>query len=105
MRYKVLTSNREGSFVIREEEMEKLYQCLNNGSVGIFIEGWLNPSHFVALVEAKDRMQEMRQARRFGSRMEEPSPFAKMMVEKGKLKRLSNKERTEAQEEAESYPQ
>lgn len=99
MRYKILTSNREGSFVIREEELEKLYQCLNQGSIGVFMEGWLNPSHFVALVPAKERLEEIRDDKRMGRITEEPSPFAKLMIQNGSIKRLSDKHRTEAQEE------
>lgn len=100
MRYKVITSNRDGSFVIREEELEKLRECINSGSVGAFTEGWLNPSHFVALVPAKERLENIREYKRLGSEYQEPSPFAKMMIEKGKVKKLSPQKRTEAQEEA-----
>lgn len=101
MRYKIITSNKEGSFIIREDELEKLHRSLTNKNIAIFKEGWLNPSHFVALVPAKDRINEINEAKRLGRQVDEPSPFAKLMIENGKVKKLSPQKRTEAQEEAE----
>ena len=97
MRYKIITKNKEGSFTIREEELTKLYNCLAEKRVTIFLEGWLDPSSFNSLIEDKNRIAEIVEHKRLGMDYQEPSPFAKFLSEK--MKMLSDKSRTEIQEE------
>lgn len=89
MRYKVITSVKEANFTIREEELDKLAKVLSSGSIGIFKEGWLNPSYFAGLVVDRERNTEIRQAQREGRELKEPSPFANFVLENGSIKKLN----------------
>ena len=99
MRYKLICSNKEGSFTIREEEVEKLIKASRKNQPAIFQEGIvLNWNMYSGLVEDKERLALIAEHKRNGLEIDEPSPFAKLLS--GKMTMLSNKSRTEAQTEA-----
>ena len=99
MYYKLITSNKEGDFVIGEDELPKLLEAVNKRIAAVFREGVLiNPNMAISLVIAKDRMEDVRDSKLTGMEFKAPSPFAKLLS--SKMKMLSDQGRTEAQEEA-----
>ena len=97
--YRLITSNKEGSFSVAEDELPKLIEAIKNGRVAAFREGvLLNVNMAVSIVPDKERAELVFEAEKYGSKFEQPSPFAKLLA--GEMKMLSDKSRTEAQEEA-----
>ena len=96
--FKLVTSNKDGSFVIGEDEIPKLMAAVNGGTAAVFREGiLLNPSMCVSVVVAVDRMDAVHEQLKYGSKYDAPSPFAKILA--GKMG-VSPQLRTAAQEEA-----
>jgi len=83
MRYKLICSNKDGSFTIREEEIEKLMEASKKNQPAIFREGAvLNWNMFAGLVPDKERNQAIFEAKKYGSKFPETSPFAKLLSPK-----------------------
>lgn len=97
MRYKIILSNTNEAITIKEEELTKVLNGINQGSVVIVSEGIFNPSYFVAVVVDHERNQQIAEAKRMNYKFEEPSPFAKLLAPK--MKMLSDQDRTKALEE------
>ena len=98
MRYLLVCSNKDGSFVVREEEIEKLIDARQKNQPAIFLEGMvLNWNMYSGLVPAKERLDDMADSRKYGEEMREPSPFAKLLA--NKLPQLNSRQRSHAQEE------
>ena len=99
MRYfKLVTSEKEGGFVIGEDEVIKLLKAVKSNNSAIFREGiLLNPKMGVSVVPAKERNEMIQDQLKIGLAYDPPSPFAKLLS--GKMKMLSDKSRTEVQEE------
>ena len=99
MRYKLICSNKDGSFTIREDEVSKLIESCSKNQPAVFAEGVvLNWNMYAGLVPDRERMEALYEAKRVGSRYDEPSPFAKLLSDK--MSMLSPRSRTRAQEEA-----
>ena len=80
MRYKIICSNPGGSFTIREDELEKAKNGKQSGQPTIFLEGIvLNWNLYAGIVPDKDRMEELREAKRYGNTLPEPNSFAKLL--------------------------
>ena len=97
--YKIITSNKEGDFIIGEDELPKLLEAVNKRIAAIFREGVLiNPNMAISLVIAKDRMEDVRDSKLTGMEFKAPSPFAKLLS--SKMRMLSPESRTAAIEES-----
>ena len=86
MRFKLICSNKEGSFTIQEDEMEKLQEASKKNQPAIFKEGIvLNWNMYVGIVRDHERMTEAFEKEKSGSKYIDPSPFAKFLLEGKKL--------------------
>lgn len=97
-RFKIILSNSKEAITIQEDELKKVLVGIEMGDPVLVREGIFNPSFFVAIVEDKERERAIAEATRYGGKYEEPSPFAKILS--GKLKMLSDQQRSKAQIEA-----
>jgi len=84
MRYfKLITSNKEGSFTIAEDEFEKLMTAVQKGVPAVFREGvLLNANMCVSVVLDKDRNRDVLELETVGQKYEQPSEFAKILGKK-----------------------
>lgn len=83
MRYKLVCSNKDGSFTIREDEIGKLMEASKRNQPAIFKEGIvLNWNMYSGIVPDKERNQAIFEAKKYGSRYDEPSPFSKQLAQK-----------------------
>ena len=98
MRYKLICVNNEGSFTIREEEIEKVIKGRKENKPTIFTEGIvLNWNMYSGIVPDYERERQLAEAKQRNYKLEEPSPFAKLLSPK--MKMLSDEKRTEVLEE------
>lgn len=97
--FKVVMSNKEGNIIIGEDELPKLIEAVSKKSSAVFRQGiLLNPNMAVSVVVAEEMMGEIRGAEKYGKKyIEKQSRFASLLS--GKMKMLSDKARTEIQEQ------
>lgn len=82
MRYLLVASNKEGSFIIHEDEVEKLVIAKQKNSPAIFREGVvLNWNMYAGLVPALERMREINEAKRQGRSAGVEESFFKGLME------------------------
>lgn len=86
--------------LIGGDELERVMNGIaRNDKMVVCRNGAFNPSFFVSIQLAKEKMLEIRELENYGQRyVERPSEFAKLLS--GKFQMLSPAKRTEAQEEA-----
>ena len=83
MRYKLVCSNKDGSFTIREDEIEKLMEASKKNQPAIFNEGIvLNWNMYSGVVPDRERNQAIFEAKQTGCKLSESSPFSKLLSEK-----------------------
>lgn len=97
MHYKIILSNTNETISIQDDEIEKVLSGLKKGTIVITKNGVFNSAYFVALIVDKDRGRLEAEMKQYHYKVEEPSPFAKLLS--GKMKMLPDKERTEVDEE------
>ena len=95
-RYKLVCSNKDGSFTIREDEIEKLMEASKKNQPAIFNEGIvLNWNMYSGVVPDRERNHEIFEANKHDSKFEEPSPFAKLLSPKMTMLSGRNKNLTD----------
>ena len=83
MRYKLVCSNKDGSFTIRDDEVDKLLEASKKNQPAIFNEGIvLNWNMYSGLVPDIERNRAIFEAKQTGCRFSESSPFAKLLSPK-----------------------
>lgn len=96
--FRVVTSVKDGSFTIGEDELPKLLESVGNQKPAIFRNGiLLNPNMAASVVPDKELIEDIKEQTRMGIEYKESSPFAKLLADKMSV---SPKLRTSAQEEA-----
>lgn len=84
--FKVVTSNKEGGFVIGEDELKKLLEAVKSENSAVFREGiLLNPNMAVSVIPAKERNEIIQDAIKLGRKHENPSPFTRLLSEGKKM--------------------
>jgi len=88
-RYKLVCSNKDGSFTIQPDELDKLIEAKTKNSPAVFREGIvLNWNMYSGLVEDKERINHILEMEGIGNKYEEPSLFAEIAIKKGIIKRI-----------------
>ena len=83
MRYKIVCSNKDGSFTIREDELDKAIKAKETNQPAAFREGIiLNWNMYTGIVVDHERNGAIKEWARTGSKFPESSPFAKLLSEK-----------------------
>ena len=80
MYFRVVLSNRDGSFTIGEDELKKLEQAIRKNTVAVFREGILvNPNMLVSVVPDKKRLNDIADMKRHGQKFEPINHFTKLL--------------------------
>ena len=97
--FKIILSNTKDIIPVKSiEEIKRILERINTGdNIIICSNGVLNPSYLVAILEYKEAGKDEAYLSQIGYKSEKDSEFAKLLSPK--MKMLSNKNRTEAQEE------
>ena len=98
MRYKIVCSNKDGSFTIGEDELDKAIKAKETNQPAAFREGIvLNWNMYVGIVVDHERNGAINEWARTGSKFPETSPFAKLLSDK--FTKLPEKVRSKVNEE------
>jgi len=88
-RFKLVANNKEGSFTIYSDELNKVIEGKKSNAPTMFKEGMvLNWNTYSGVVEDVDREQQILEHRKSNVDFDEPSPFAKLVLKEGVIKRL-----------------
>ncbi|HXK70819.1 MAG TPA: hypothetical protein PK455_05910 [Caldisericia bacterium] len=97
MHYKIILSNTSDTIPIKDDELENVLTGISKGKIVITKNGIFNPSYFVAIIADKERERTEAELKQYNYKLEEPSPFAKLLGKK--MQMLSDGDRTQVQEE------
>jgi hypothetical protein len=98
MRYRLICSNKEGSFSLKDDEIPKLIEARKKNQPAIFREGAvLNWNMYSGVVVDYERVREIGEANWNNTKYESPSPFAKFLSPK--LKMFKDNKQSEIAEE------
>lgn len=89
IRYKLVGNNKEASFTIYPEELDKVIEAKTKNIPAIFKEGMvLNWNMYSGVVENKERQNIIREHKKNKLKYQEPSPFAKLAIKNKTIKKL-----------------
>ena len=97
--FKIILSNTKDTIAVEDvQELKKILERIAAGdSIIISSNGIFNPSYLVAILEDNGKGSDEAYLQRVGYRDEKDSTFAKLLSSEFKM--LSDKDRTEVQEE------
>ena len=109
MIYKIKMMSGEGIVVESEEALQSFLNEANSGKKLILTKyGIVNVASVECVIPHKEKIEAINESMKYGTPMEEAiknelgtSPFARLLS--GKMPKLSDKSRTEAQEEGAKY--